>query len=676
MRVWITSAVVLAVVWSLASCTRPQAKVLGLGVDVAGFDTTVRPQDDFFRYVNGGWLDRTPIPEDRSRFGAFDELQEAAEANLRAIVEEFAAGGAEAGSERRKVGDLYASFMDENRVEELGAAPLQRDLASIAAVASVDELVTLFGAAPRSGWSAPLGLFVNQDQGQSDRYIVYLTQSGLGMPDRDFYFRNDPRSRELVALYRATVERLLGLAGLPDPDRAAEVVVALETRIAGSHWTRVQNRDRQATYNLMKVSELVERTPGFPWIPYLGAAELADVEEVIVRQPDYLDALADLVRAVPLEDWKTYLAWQLVRNAAPILSRAFVEAHFDFFGRALQGTTELRPRWRRGVGVVNGSLGDALGKIYVERHFPPEAKERMERLVANLKVAFGQAIDELEWMSEATKQEARAKLDRFGSKIGYPDKWKDYSALEIRRDDLVGNLRRSGEVEYRRRIGKLGQPIDRGEWFMTPQTVNAYYTPNLNEVVFPAAILQPPFFHLGADEAVNYGAIGGVIGHEITHGFDDQGRRSDGEGNLRDWWTPEDEERFRARAQVLVDQFSAYEPLPGVPINGQLALGENIADLGGLTVAHRAYLLSLGDREAPVIDGFTGSQRVFLGWAQVWRTQYRDEALRTQLMTGPHSPGPYRVRGPLSNMPEFYAAFGVQEGDGMFRPAAERAKIW
>ena len=676
MRGWIVGAVGLVMVAGFVACTRPQSKVLGLGVDVGGFDTTVRPQDDFFRFVNGGWLDRTPIPEDRSRFGAFDELQEASEASLRAIVEELAAGEAEPGSERRKIGDLFASFMDEARLEELGAAPLQEDLASIAAVSSLEELVALFGAAPRAGWSAPLALFVNQDQGQSDRYIVYLSQSGLGMPDRDFYLREDPRSRELLAVYRATVERLMGLAGIPGPDRAAEAVMALETSIAGYHWTRVQNRDRQATYNPMTVRALVERTPGFPWAGYLAAAELADVEEVVVRQPDYLDAVARLAREVPLEDWKIYLSWHLVRNAAPLLSRAFVEAHFDFYGRALQGTTELRPRWRRGIGVVNGSLGDALGKIYVERHFPPEAKERMERLVANLKVAFGQAIDELEWMSEATKQEARAKLDRFGSKIGYPETWKEYSDLEIRRSDLAGNVRRSGEVEYRRRIEKLGQPIDRGEWFMTPQIVNAYYTPSLNEVVFPAAILQPPFFSLWADEAVNYGAIGGVIGHEITHGFDDQGRRSDGEGNLRDWWTPEDEERFRARAQVLVDQFDAYEPLPGMRINGQLALGENIADLGGLTVAHRAYLLSLGDREAPVIDGFTGSQRVFLGWAQVWRTQYRDEALRTQLITGPHSPGPYRVRGPLSNMPEFYAAFGVQEGDGMFRPAEERVKIW
>jgi len=673
---WIVGGVAMAVLVGLTACARPRQQALGLGVDLGSFDTTVRPQDDFFRYVNGGWLESTEIPEDRARYGAFDQLQETAEANLRTIVEELAADDFEPGSEAQKIGAMYASFMDEARLEELGAAPLREELERIAAISTVDELVAAFGAAPLSGWSAPVSHFINQDQGQSDRYIVYLSQSGLGLPDRDFYLRDDPRSREILASYRTMAERLLGMAGIANPARVAANVVALETRIAGHHWTRVQNRDRQATYNLTTVKDLTARAPRFAWARYLESAQLGQVEELVVRQPDYLDALARMVHEVPLATWKRYLTWNMVRNSAPFLSRDFVDAHFDFYGRVLQGTQENRPRWKRGVSLVNMTLGDALGKVYVERHFPPEGKERMERLVANLKVAFGHAIDELDWMGDTTKEEARAKLTRFDSKIGHTEKWKDYSELTVGGDDLAGNLRRAGQVEYRRQVAKLGQPIDRDEWFMTPQTVNAYYNPMLNEVVFPAAILQPPFFNLEADEAVNYGAIGGAIGHEITHGFDDQGRRSDGEGNLRDWWTPEDEERFRQRAQLLIDQFSAYEPLPGMHINGELALGENIADLGGLSVAYRAYQLSLGGKESPVIEGFTGSQRVFLGWAQVWRIKFRDEALRTQLMTGPHSPGRYRVIGPLSNMPEFYAAFGVEEGDGMYRPAEVRAKIW
>ncbi len=676
MRLWMIILAAAVLLAGLAACSGSKSKSPSLGVDLANFDTAVRPQDDFFRYVNGSWLDRKEIPSDQARYGAFDELREKAEQDLRLIVEELVETDAEVGTEARQIGDLYRSFMAEEKLRELGPAPLRQDLERIAALGTAEDLLVLFGEAIHSGWSTPLGLFISQDQGRSDRYIVYFSQAGLGLPDRDFYLRNDERSTQILNAYRAAMERLLGLAGLAEVRQTAERVLELETRIAEKHWTRVQNRDRQATYNPTTIRDLSKQWPGFLWDRFLTGADLAGIEEVVVRQPDYLGGLSALLEEVPLATWKDYLAWHLVRNAAPYLSSDFVEAHFDFYGRVLQGLQEMKPRWKRGLELVNGILGDALGKIYVQRHFPPEAKERMEKLVANLKTAFGLAIDDLDWMGEETKTEARLKLSHFNAKIGYPLNWKDYSGLVVDPADLAGNLRRSNKLEYRRQLDRLGGPVDRDEWFMTPQTVNAYYSSSLNEVVFPAAILQPPFFNLAADEAVNYGAIGGVIGHEITHGFDDQGRRSDGEGNLRDWWSPEDEQRFRARAQLLIDQFNAYEPLPGMNINGELALGENIADLGGLNVAYRAYRLSLAGTEAPIIEGFSGSQRFFLGWAQVWRIKFRDEALRTQLMVGPHSPGQYRVLGPLSNMVQFYDAFEVREGDGMYRQPEQRARIW
>ena len=685
----LTAGALFAGLWACAEPQRPdqtpaddtraaEARPMGtLGLNAAHMDPDVRPQDDFFTYVNGGWVETTEIPPDRSRWGSFDELTERAEEDVLAILAKAAADTtAPAGSDTRKIGDLFTSFMDEATIDSRGLAPLADALADIDALDSHAALAAYWGNTRRTRSTAPLGFTVGQDQAQSDRYITIVGQSGLGLPDREYYLARDERSRLLLARYQAHITELFMLAGLPEPGQAARRVVEVESGIAEAHWTRVQNRDRTATYNPMSVRALTDMAPGIDWQAYFAAGDLGDIESLVVRQPDYLQKLAQWHQELSLEHWQDYHRYHLLRSFAPYLPAAFAEAHFDFFGRTLNGQPEMRARDRRGVALVQGVLGFMVGKAYVERHFQPEAQARMDTMVANLIVAFGQAIDELEWMTEQTKREAHAKLDRFNTKIGYPEVWRDYDCVHIDAADLVGNLLRSAHCEHERNVNRLGQPIDRDEWFITPQTVNAYYAPSMNEIVFPAAILQPPFFNVEADDAINYGAIGAVIGHEITHGFDDQGRRSDGEGNLRDWWTPEDAEQFSARAQRMVEQYNAYEPIEGMNINGALTLGENIADLGGLRVAYRAYQLSLDGQPAPVIEGYDGSQRFFLGFGQIWRIKYREEALRRQLMTGPHSPGPYRVRGVLSNMPEFYAAFGVEPGDELYRPNDERVRIW
>ncbi|HET9450050.1 MAG TPA: M13-type metalloendopeptidase, partial [Aggregicoccus sp.] len=508
------------------------------------------------------------------------------------------------------------------------------------------------------------------------RYIVYVTQSGLGLPDRDYYLKQEPKFVEVRAAYLKYVETLLGLAGEKQPAEAAKAILALETALAGKQWERAKNRDRELTYNLKSVKELDALTPGFSWGRYLKAAEAQKTPAVVVRQPDYLQAAAAQLAQTPLPVLRQYLTFKLLDGAAPNLPRAFEEASFAFRGKALQGLQENRPRWKRGVAAVEDSLGEVVGKLYVERHFSPAAKVRMQELVANLRAAFQQGIEGLEWMSPETKAQAQAKLARFNVKIGYPEKGKDYSGVTVRRDDLLGNLKRANAWEFRRGVKKLGGPIDRLEWGMTPQRVNAYYSSTMNEIVFPAAILQPPFFNPEADDAVNYGAIGGVIGHEISHGFDDQGSRSDGEGNLRDWWTEVDKASFQKRTGMLVEQYAAFSPLEGMKVNGKLTLGENIGDLSGLTVAHKAYKLSLKGKPAPVIEGFTGDQRFFMGWAQVWRGLYRDDAMRQLLLTDSHSPGEFRVNGVVRNMPEFYEAFGVKQGDRAFLPEAARVKVW
>jgi putative endopeptidase len=661
-----------------AQILSPESSVMSSGVELFNLDPNASPQDNFFRFVNGGWLDNTQIPEDRSRWGSFDELNEQADQQVLIIVQEAAAVQAATGSETQKIGDMYRSFMDLQTLEQRGLAPLQPLLAEIDAIADHDALAGFWASAPLRRLSAPLSFGVGQDQRQSDQYITSMGQSGLGMPDREFYLSEDARFVTLREQYQAHIARMLVLAGSPEADAAdaARRVLALETKLAAAQWTRIQNRDRNATYNRLTPEELATLAPGLNWTSFLSGAEIQDVPAVVVRQPSYLSALADLYTELALDDWKLYHRYHLLRSSAPYLSDAFVQEQFDFFGRTLNGQPEMRSREQRAVAAVESVMGLAVGRAYVERHFQPVARVRMDALVQNLLAAFEVAINELEWMTAITKQEAQQKLANLNTKIAYPDVWRDYNCLQINADDLLGNILRSTACEHERMMSRLGQPVDRDEWFMTPQTVNAYYSATMNEIVFPAAILQPPFFNVNADDAVNYGAIGAVIGHEITHAFDDQGRRSDGDGNLRDWWAEEDASQFTERAQRMIEQFDEFEPLPGMHIQGALALGENIADLGGLTVAHKAWQLSLNGQPAAEIDGFTGEQRFFLGWGQIWRTSFREDALRQQLITGPHAPGMYRVLGPLSNMPEFHQAFGVSETDAMYRPSDVRVKIW
>jgi predicted metalloendopeptidase len=648
-----------------------------LGVERKHIDTTVRPQDDFYAYVNGNWLKTTQIPADRARYGTFIELAEKSEAALRAIIEETAAVKERpAGSDAQKVGDLYQSFMDTQRIESLGLEPVRPELQRVAGVKSTDALPELFAELLRHGYQAPFNVYVAQDARQSTRYILYATQSGLGLPDRDYYSKTEQRFVEMRAAYVAYIEKLLTLAGEKDAPAAAKAILALETALAEKSWDRARSRDREATYNFKSVAELEQLTPGFSWARFLKAAGAEKTPGVIVRQPDYLQAMAAQLKATPLPVLKQYLTFKVLDGAAPLLSSAFEQAHFSFRGKTLQGLQEIRPRWKRGVAAVEDSLGEMVGRMYVERHFSPDSKRRMQELVANLRVAFQQGIEQLEWMSPATKAQAQAKLSKFNVKIGYPDKWRDYSKLEIVAGDLVGNLRRARAFESQRQVDKLGKPIDRAEWSMPPQMVNAYYSSTMNEIVFPAAILQPPFFNPEADDAVNYGAIGAVIGHEISHGFDDQGSRSDGDGNLRDWWSAEDKAAFQQRTGMLVEQYNGFSPLEKMNVNGKLTLGENIGDLSGLTVAYRAYKLSLQGQEAPAIEGFSGDQRFFLGWAQIWRGLYRDDAMRQYLLTDNHSPGQYRVNGVVRNMPEFYQAFGVKQGDGAWLPPEQRVKVW
>lgn len=668
---------------TVAACTQEMdqsadaGKALALGIETANFDTSVRPQDDFYRYANGTWLENTQIPEDKSNYGSFTALSDGAEENLRVLIEEAAADeNKEPGSDAQKVGDFYLSFMNEEAVEAAGTTPLVEPLAQIDRIESGADVVAYIGASQRMGLTNPFVLFVNQDSKDSTVYATFMHQTGLGLPNRDYYLEDDERFVALRDKYRDYVGTMFGLAGLEGGEAAGQTVMDMETAIAEAHWTQVQNRQRDKLYNPYDVSGANELTPGFDWNVFLTAAGLDPTRDFIVRQPSFFTALGTMIAQTPVDDWKTYFRFKLIDSAAPLLSAVFVEASFDMHRRAVQGIEQNQPRWKRAVQATDGNVGELAGKMYVAKHFPPAAKVRMNEMIENLRMVFNEAIDELEWMGELTREQAQDKLAKFNTKIGYPDKWRDYSTLEVVAGDLAGNILRSNASQYDRMIGKLGGPIDRTEWFMTPQTVNAYYNPPMNEIVFPAAILQPPFFNVAADDAVNYGAIGGVIGHEFSHGFDDQGRKTDGDGNLRDWWTEEDATEFTARAQGLVDQYAAYSPMEGEYLNGELTLGENIGDLAGLTMAYRAYQRSLGGEEAPVIDGFTGDQRFFLGWAQVWARKYREQELLRRLKIDPHSPSEYRANGTVSNIPEFYAAFDVQEGDGMYIAEADRVKIW
>ncbi len=649
------------------------------GIDLTNMDKSVRPQDDFYAYTNGTWQKSNVLPSDKSRWGAFEELREVSLINLRAIIDEKKKeGNLPAGSEAQKIVDLYDSFMDEARRETLGASPLKADLARIDAMKDKSKLAEMVASMNQMRVTAPVGMGVAQDRKDATQYVVAVSQSGLGLPDRDYYLNDtDSKLVEVRGKYQALIEKMFAATGDAAAAANARAVVALETEIARGQWTRVENRNPVKTYNRIEIAKLYELAPGYDWNMHLTAAGVeGKVSSVIVSQPSYLTAFAKLAEGTPLDAWKAYFKWHVISRYAPYLSKSFVNDSFAFSGTVLRGVPANEENWKLAVRLVDGSLGDALGKLYVAKHFPPENKVRMEKLVDNLKLAFGQSIDNLDWMSPATKLEARKKLATMNPKIGYTNKWRDYSAIKIVKGDLIGNLKSIAAAEYQRNISRLGKPVDRTEWNMTPQTVNASYSPLRNEITFPAAILQPPFFNAAADDAVNYGAIGGVIGHEIGHGFDDSSSQYDEVGNLRNWWTPEDRERFSAKTKVLVAQYSAYSPLPGYSVNGALSLGENIGDNSGLAIAYKAYKLSLAGKEGPVLDGFTGDQRLFLGWAQVWRTAMRDDAMILQLKTGPHAPGQVRGTATVRNQPGFYSAFGVKEGDKMYLPPEQRVTIW
>ena len=644
------------------------------GIDSSESVDAVRPQDDLYRFVNGKWLAEHEIPADKAIHGAFHALWDTAEQDVRAIVEKTVAAGHPEGSEPRKIADLYTSFMDTETIERLGAEPIADQLALVRDAQDLAGLVSVLGRLELQGVPGVFHYWVDADAKKSDENIVHLTQGGLSLPDESYY--HDDNFAEIRTAYVAHVAKLLELAGLPDPAGSATRILELETRIADGHWDRVKDRDVQLTYNKLDRAGLEELTPGFDWSTWLAGAGVPEsaFAQVVVREPDFLTAAAAALQEVELDRWKEWLSWRIVHSAAPLLSQAFVDENFAFYGKTLTGAPELRERWKRGVGAVEQSLGEALGKLYVAEHFPPSAKARMVDLVQNLVAAYRQRIEALDWMGPETRQRALDKLGAFVPKIGYPDEWKDYSALDVDPADLFGNVRRSVAVETARDLAKLGQPVDRNEWKMTPQTVNAYYNPRMNEIVFPAGILQPPFFDLDADDATNYGAIGAVIGHEIGHGFDDQGSRYDGDGNLNDWWTDEDRAAFEQRTDKLVAQYDALEPAetPGKKVNGKLTLGENIGDLGGLSIAYAAYQLSQAGAEPDE----TGSERFFAAWAHAWATKTRPEEAARRLTIDPHSPPEFRCNAVVKNIDAFHATYDVQEGDGMWLAPDERVRIW
>jgi putative endopeptidase len=653
-----------------AATGKPQ--VGAWGVDLSARDLAVKPGQDFNLHANGTYIRTTAIPADKTSIGGFVGLYDQSQAQLLAIVEELSARGGT--GEAGLVGALYKSFMDEPRLEKLDAGPLQADLKRIKGATTRDAQARLMGDNHGRAGGSFFVAEVTGDLKDPSRNALYVGQSGLGLPDRDFYLGE--QFAPVQAAYRAYLEQVLASAGWPDAKAAAADVWALELKIAGVHWTRVQRRQFDKIYNPMSLAELQAHAPGFPWKAWADGAGLGKVSRFIVVERDGFPALARLFAETPIATLQAWQAAQTIDQASPYLSKRFVDQHFAFRGKLLQGQQENRARNKRGVQVVDLQLGDALGRVYVDRHFPPASKARMEALVSDLRTVMTVRIARLDWMSPETKLQALYKLSRFGVKIGYPSTWRDYTGLKLSPTDLYGNAHAAGKFNHAWTVAKLDRPVDPAEWAMTPQTVNAYYNPMRNEIVFPAAILQPPFFDPNADAAVNYGAIGGVIGHEITHGFDDQGRKADGDGVLRDWWTAEDAARFEARARALSAQYSAIEVLPGARVNGDLTLGENIADLGGVLLGLDAYRLSLAGRPAPVLDGITGEQRVFYGWAQVWRSVTREETARKLLVTDTHTPTPVRARAPVRNVDAWYEAFGVKPGDADYLPPEQRVRIW
>ena len=664
--------VMLAVV---APAAEPQLKS---GVDPASFDTTVKPGQDFFQYVNGNWIKNNPMPAEYSRWGSFPKLRDENLVSLHQIMDELAAQAGPLDDDRRKLRSFYLRAMDEAALERQGVAPLVGYFEKISKVADRPALIAAVAQFRATGIVMLFSLSVSQDEKQSTRYAVHLHQGGLGLPERDYYVGTSDDSKRIRTQYREHVAKMLALLG-DTPEAAAagaDAVLSIETRLAESSRAPVQLRDREAQYNKKTLAELAALMPNLDWDVYLKAIDVQGVADVIVGQPEFFQRVNEMLGSVPAADWRAYLRWHLIHSTASSLGDAFVREDFRFYSEVMRGVKQMQPRWKRVIGVLDRQMGEILGRLYVEKHFTPAAKQRMDELVKNLMAAYRERIESRDWMGPETKQQALAKLATVMPKIGYPDKWRDYSALEVRDDSYVQNLLRAEAFQSRYRLSRLGKPVDRGEWHMTPPTVNAYYNSTLNEIVFPAGILQPPFFNAAADDAVNYGAIGAVIGHEITHGFDDQGSRSDAEGNLKNWWTAEDRARFTARTDKLVKQYDACVLVDDLHVNGRLTLGENLADLGGVTIAYAAYQKSLNGRPAPVIDGLTGAQRFFIGYAQVWSGATRDADQRLLLRTDPHSPVRFRTLVPLSNCQPFFDAFGVKPGEAMYRPIEDRVEVW
>ncbi len=667
----IVPSIALAASSTHADATRPQFGAWGF--DLAGRDLSTTPGADFFQYANGSYLKTLVIPSDRARYGSFDALTELSAQRLHDLLE-AAAGKASATGEEAKVGAFYRAYMDEARIEALDARPLAGDLAAIAGATDRTTLAMQMGRGNASFFGGLFGVGIINDFKAPDHYAIYLGQAGLGMPDRDYYLKSEFAPQK--AKYEAYVAQTLKAVNWPDADEAAKAVVAFETAVADASWSKVEQRDPVKGYNPMAPAELAALAPGFPWGPYLAAADLGDPAKVVVAEKSAFPKLAALYAATPLNTLKAWQAFTLVDDAAPYLSKRFADANFEFHKKTLSGQPAQKPRWKRAAETLDAQVGEAVGKVYVSKYFPPESKAKMEALIGDLRIALAARIGKLEWMSPATKAKALEKLSKLSVKVGYPATWRDYGSLSLNAEDLYGDVMRASAFEWARQVKRLAGPVDRGEWGMTPQTVNAYYNPLQNEIVFPAAILQPPFFDPAADPAVNYGGVGGVIGHEMTHGFDDQGRQFDGTGALADWWAPEDAAKFVAQTKRLGAQYSAFEPLPGAHVNGDLTMGENIADLGGLLIALDAYHVSLKGKPAPVLDAVTGDQRFFLGAAQVWRSAIRDDDQRRRLSVDPHSPAHFRSNGPVRNIDAWYAAFGVKPTDASFLPPDQRVRIW
>jgi putative endopeptidase len=642
------------------------------GFDVSGMDRSASPGTDFYEYANGNWAARTVIPEDRSRFGSFDLLTELSEARVHAILNDAAAGTLH-DPEAAKIGAAYRSFMDEARTNTLDFKPLARQLATIRSLKDRRSVAAVMGRQNTEDFPSIFDLFIAQDAKAPDRYAVELNAGGLGLPDRDYYLK--PAFAQKKAAYQKYVQQLLGMIGWHDPVGSAQAILDFEGELAQASWTRAERRDRNKTYNPVTLGELQSLAPGFDWAAFLKPSGLPRVDRFIVITNTAFPTYSQIFAATPLPTLRAWLAFRLTDDSAPYLSQRFVDARFEFRSKSLAGQPEQRLRWKRGVAFVNGVLGEAVGRVYVARYFPPQAKASIDTLVANLRIALKTRIENLDWMTPDTKAKALEKLSRFTVKIGYPSQWRDYGAYRVG-SDLLSNRRGADAFEWHREVVRLNQPVDRTEWGMTPQTVNAYYAYANNEVVFPAAILQPPFFDPAADAAVNYGGIGVTIGHEISHGFDDQGRKSDGAGVLTDWWTEQDSSRFKTQAARLGSQFSAFEPFPGVHVNGDLTMGENIGDLGGVSLALDAYHASLQGQAAPIIDGITGEQRFFLSFAQTWRSKQRDDALRNQVVSDPHSPDRYRVNGTIRNVAGWYSAFDIKPGDPLYLAPEDRVHIW